>query len=117
MKIFCETGGSMTLWYGVCPDLHWLPVHLRIDFKILCFAFRCYDKSAPLYLQDTVQSYSPQRTLRSSNPFSKTPISERAFYKSAPLLWNQSPSFIKNDTTIESFKKQLKTHLFKSYFD
>ena len=46
-------------------ELHWLPVSLRIDFKILCYAYKCFHHTAPFYLQEIVKSYTPQRTLRS----------------------------------------------------
>ena len=33
--------------------LHWLPIHARIDFKILIMVFKClHDKSVPSYLKD-----------------------------------------------------------------
>ena len=34
-------------------DLHWLPIHVRIDFKILMLVFKClHEKFAPCYLKD-----------------------------------------------------------------
>ena len=34
-------------------NLHWLPIHARLDFKILMMVFKClHDKSSPCYLKD-----------------------------------------------------------------
>ena len=48
-------------------DLHWLPVRQRVQYKILCFAYKCKSGSAPEYLSEIVQDYQPRRSLRSEN--------------------------------------------------
>ena len=49
----------------VLADLHWLPVRRRVEFKILVHTFKAIHNEAPLYLRDSVQQYTPRRTLRS----------------------------------------------------
>lgn len=49
----------------VLAFLHWLPVHSRIDFKILMFVFKILNGLAPQYLAERVRI--PARTLRSSS--------------------------------------------------
>ena len=51
----------------VLRDLHWLPVHERIRFKILLMTFKCLNQLAPSYLSDLLIHYRPSRTLRSSD--------------------------------------------------
>ena len=34
--------------------LHWLPIQLRIQFKILTVTHRCINNSAPKYLQELI---------------------------------------------------------------
>ena len=51
----------------VLRDLHWLPVHERISFKILLMTFKCLNQLAPSYLSDLLIHYTPLRTLRSSD--------------------------------------------------
>ena len=46
-------------------DLHWLPVHLRVKFKILLTMYKCVNGSAPDYLCELISSYTPARRLRS----------------------------------------------------
>ena len=46
----------------------------------------------------------------------KATLGERAFVFAAPKLWNALPRFIRETNSIESFKRQLKTYLFKKAF-
>ena len=40
----------------------------------------------------------------------------RSFYMAAPKLWNDLPLFIRNISSVNAFKKALKTHLFQKAF-
>ncbi|CAH3034447.1 unnamed protein product, partial [Pocillopora meandrina] len=75
---------------------------------------------APTYLVELLSRYIPARNLRSSNmnllevPTIRTKTyGQRAFSYAAPYLWNQLPECIKNAESVDSFKRLLKTHLFK----
>ena len=54
-------------------------------------------------------------TLLLSEPISqdKNKLEDRAFSFIAPKLWNSLPDSVRNATTLDSFKKNLKTHLLK----
>ena len=103
--------------------LHWLPVKQRINFKICLLTYKILDGKAPQYLKDLIQVYEPDKTLRS---VSKSLLVEkrtrlkgsgdRAFSACAPKLWNQLPVEVKTCSSIESFKKALKTYYFKKVF-
>ena len=62
--------------------------------------------------------------LRSSNKlFLSEPVSQnknkfedRAFSFVAPKLWNNLPDSVRNAITLDSFKKNLKTHLFQKFY-
>ena len=103
----------------VLAGLHWLPVSFRIDFKILLTVFKALNGLAPCYISDMLSLYAPARALRSTddkhlripNPPPKK-IGEAAFEIYAPKRWNALPLHIRDSTSIDSFKKQLKTHLF-----
>ena len=47
--------------------LHWLPIHQRLDFKILLLTYKCLNGQAPEYLISLLQTYKPPRALRSSS--------------------------------------------------
>ena len=107
----------------ILKDLHWLPVQERIEFKILCHVFNIHSHNAPSYLCDLLEPYQPTRNLRSkdNNLFksvpSKTVFGERAFAVCAPQLWKRLNIETKNCDTISSFKKRLKTELFRRVYD
>ena len=102
----------------VLRDLHWLPVHERIRFKILLMTFKCLNQLAPSYLSDLLIHYRPSRTLRLSDKELLVQLrchlktyGERAFSFIAPKLWNALPLSIKRCNSAESFKSTLKTYL------
>ena len=107
----------------ILASLHWLPVKLRIEFKILLLTYKALNDRAPSYLKDLIVPYYPNRTLRSQNAgllvvpkISKSRIGARAFSHQAPLLWNHLPLSVREADTLSTFKSRLKTFLFdKAY--
>lgn len=109
---------------GVLYNLHWLPVQYRIDYKTLVLTYKAVQGLAPSYIADLVSIYTPSRSLRSADSLHlnqpscrlKT-MDQRAFSCAAPRLWNALPLFVRNAPTLSSFKKSLKTHLFKTAYN
>ena len=97
-------------------ELHWLPVRLRVDFKILLVS----------YLKDLVSVLPDSRyQLRRNNNGillerprlrTKKTLGDRALSMAAPFQWNSLPLPIRQETSIDSFKRSVKTHLFKKAF-
>lgn len=106
----------------ILRSLHWLPVHQRIKFKILCIVFKCLHNIAPSYLSELLCRYTPRRPLRSQSedllitPDHRLQLADKAFSISGPKLWNTIPGILKQSETIEIFKKQLKSELFKEAY-
>ncbi len=107
----------------ILASLHWLPVHFRIQFKILLFVFKALNGQAPSYLTDHLTPLSSSRSLRSSDrAFLAVPRSrlktkgDRAFSIAAPRLWNQLPLDIRLAPSITTFKTKLKTYLYSQAF-
>ena len=103
--------------------LHWLPVEARIHYKIATLAFRHFENSLPPYLSELLHTYQPSRTLRSSSEkLLKVPkpnlksAGNRSFHFQAAKVWNSLPTNIRSSPSLSSFKKNLKTHLFKERF-
>lgn len=99
--------------------LHWLPVPNRVIFRILVFVYKCILQTAPVYLSELLILDTPTRITRQSTKF-KLKISRcnnsfgnRAFFNSGPTLWNSLPESIKISKSLNSFKKSLKTYLFR----
>ena len=107
-------------------SLHWLPVKLRIDFKILLLTFKAIYGHAPGYLTDLIAIKEQLRYhLRSaSGSILKYPslklkktLGDRAFSSAAPNLWNSLPLHIRLVDNFKRFRSCLKTHLFRLAFD
>ena len=47
--------------------LHWLPIQQRIQYKIKTLCYKCITGTAPSFLCDRLQLYTPSRTLRSAS--------------------------------------------------
>ena len=48
-------------------NLHWLPIHYLIVFKILLITYKALNNLAPLYIRELLTPYVPARQLRSSS--------------------------------------------------
>ena len=104
--------------------LHWLPVTHRIQYKISTICFNSISGTAPQYLSDLHQPYTPARQLRSASDTrtfvtprvnTKT-FGERSFSYAGPSVWNNLPQTLHHSDSTSCFKAALKTHLFNNYF-
>ena len=113
---------SRTSSAPLLKHLHWLPVSARIHFKIALLTFKSLHAIAPSYLSSLVRPYVPSRALRSSSahrlcvPHVSSVFGSRGFRSAGPAIWNSLPLSVTSCSTIHTFKKQLKTHLFSSAF-
>ena len=105
-------------------QLHWLPVHYRIVFKILLLVYKSMNGACPLYLSSCLQHRTSTRSLRSvANELLLVPSSksktygDRSFAVCAPKLWNKLPHSLRKASCISTFKKDLKTYLFKLFIN
>ena len=103
-------------------DLHWLPIHARIHFKILLLAFKVIHGQAPAYLSSlmSVKSKSHYSLRSNCSTLLKPPTGKmlatlggRSFQAAAPQLWNALPPSLRDAASVETFKKNLKTFLFR----
>ena len=97
----------------VLRDLHWLPVHQRIRYKIALLAFKALHGMAPRYITELVEERKPPRALRSASELLLRPpkipktmfYGERAFAVAAPTVWNKLPCKLRAISTLSTFKK------------
>jgi hypothetical protein len=109
----------------ILRELHWLPVKYRIKYKVLLLTYRVVYNIAPKYLADLLCFYTPSRSLCSEKDTlqlvvpktNKVTFGDRAFCKVAPVLWNDLPFEIRSVTSLDTFKKLVKTHLFKQAYE
>ena len=104
-------------------QLHWLPVEARIRYKLCLLMHMVHTGRCPPYLTDVlrpVSSSSGRSGLRSATsaqyvkPRLRTVFGERAFSFAGSKSWNDLPSHLQTETSTDSFKRQLKTHLFNT---
>ena len=107
----------------VVKKLHWLPIDLRIEFKILTVTYKTLHGLSPAYIQDLLQIYHVARDLRSSNKnllavlaFNINSYGRLAFSVAALLFWNSLPQHIRDAGSLDIFQRQLKTVLCRSAF-
>ena len=98
--------------------LHWLPIDKRVEYKLASLTFKTLSVGQPVYLRSLLHDYQPTRSLRSSSrhllsvPSVSSEFGRRSFSFAAPDLWNRLPIDLRCSSSLNSFKRQLKTHLF-----
>ena len=107
----------------ILSQLHWLPVAYRVQFKVLVQVYRATHDQAPSYICDMVQCYQPGKSLRSQDQnllvvpkTKKVNYGDRAFSTAGPVLWNALPLDVRCSETLVTFRKRLKTYLFRLAF-
>jgi len=104
-------------------DLHWLPIHQRILYKLSTIVYKCIHGAAPSYLTNLcvpVATNTSRRYLRSAThgnllvPRTRmVTYGPRSFAVSGPTIWNTLPSTLRaSSTTLGQFQSGLKTILF-----
>ena len=111
--------------YTGLQSLHWLPIKFRIIYKLCVLMHLVQVGRSPAYLSDMMTSVADlpgRERLRSSSSFRyelpklKLKFGERSVSFSGPKAWNSLPSNLQELTNTDTFKKLLKTHLFKLAF-
>ena len=99
-----------------------MPIQQRIGFKILILVFKSLNKQAPKYLQELIVKKEQRREgLQSSTKHNllEIPTTKRKTFTSraistyGPTKWNELPDNLHTCASLETFKKLIKTHLFK----
>ena len=105
-------------------QLHWLPIELRITFKIAVITIKALHGSARDYITELIKPYTPSRSLRSSNKlllftprFNLTTCGGRSFAMAALSVWNTLPLELRSRCSLSSFKSKLKILLFKASYN
>src|SRR6218665_1395381 len=109
----------------ILKQLHWLPIHARIAFKISLLFYNIHSGTCPSYMSSMVTpcSASRSRVLRLSTCGDFAVIrtnlkfGNRAFSVAGPREWYSLPVSVRQCTSVAQFKSKLKTHLFSLYYD
>ena len=78
----------------------------------------------PQYITDMITPYQPARVLRSAGKdllvepkYNLATYGYRAFTNHAPRLWNSLPHDLRQNKSVNNFRKDLKTVLFRRAYD
>ncbi len=107
--------------------LHWLPVHLRIDYKLCTLCYNMFIGKSPKYISELLTKYSCGRSGNRSDSDNRllkslkrnintSTFGQRSFSFCAPEIWNSLPFDVRHKQSVASFKAALKTHLFRKSF-
>lgn len=105
----------------ILNELHWLPINMRIKYKLLILVFRAVKTGTPAYISNMLQSHTTDRPSRTQYQFqlqvpksrTKT-FGDRRFGYAAPHLWNTLPAELRSLNSFDEFRRRLKTFLFLS---
>jgi hypothetical protein len=106
-------------------ELHWLPVRQRIIYKLCLLVHKALTGQAPSYLSELLHPIAdiPLRaSLRSAVttdidfPRTHLRFGDRAFSVAGAKHWNSLPAELRFIADTATFKKQLKTYLFRVAF-
>ena len=90
--------------------LHWLPIHQRINYKVL--AYQAIHSTSPSYLSELITVSRAPGLLQLHHPSTaslQTGHHGWTFSCATPAIWNDLPTSVRS---IFSFKSLLKTHIF-----
>ena len=105
-------------------ELHWLPVEFRVKYKLLTIVYKCLHGDAPDYLSSLLQLKVSEKVTRSASKLDlalptgikRKTFAGRSFTAKGPELWNKLPVSLQKCDSYKSFKKELKTKLFRDAF-
>jgi hypothetical protein len=105
----------------VLQQLHWLPVRQRVVFKVMTTIHKSlHSSSAPAYMRELCPIYTPLKSLRSSSDKWKLEVKKssnrygaRAITTLGAQLWNGLPLELRELDSHRTFRKNLKTILFR----
>ena len=105
-------------------SLHWLRVPERMIFTLATLTFRALHGTAPPYItsQFTRVADMPNRDLHRLNQldvpsFRLSTVGSRVFPIAGAKVWNSLPDDVTSAPSLSTFRRHLKTHLFRCCYN
>ena len=109
-------------------QLYWLKVLERVKFRLCVLVHRCLHNKASPYLAESLHlttEVDARRRLRSASTSKsycvpstpRSTIGDRAFPVAAACAWNSLSSSVRIVSSLNAFRDDLKTVLFRASFD
>ena len=109
-------------------SFHWLRAPERIKFKLAVLVYRALHSTAPQYLSGQLQYvanlrsrcrgrlHSSTSSLLDVRPSRLVTVRDRSFAAAGPRLWNSLPVDVQSAPSLTTFRRKLKTHLFRQSY-
>ena len=99
-------------------ELGWLSIRERLTYNKAILTYKALNSLTPEYITTLLKPVSEthDRTLRSSAngtlavPRSRSSMFDKSFSYTAPKLWNSIPNEVRNSSTLNDFKRNLKVY-------
>lgn len=88
-----------------------LPLNLHLLFRRLVFMFNIIIDKQPSYLYQRLNFCNTTRLRNINVPGSNYDIARKSFFVNDVINWNNLPRKVKNSTSLNMFKENLKNHL------
>ena len=109
-------------------EMHWLPLKVRIEFKICLITFKALEFNQPSYIRELLSFSSHESSLgqrSADDPYrlhepraiGERGFANRSFSYIAPRLYNKLPITARQIDSINTFKSHLKAFLFSRAYD
>ena len=98
--------------------INWLLIHKRVSQCSLCSIYKFYTKSCPNYFDEihvpleTNGIHTRSSYQKLNVPHRKTNVGQKALSYVGPSLWNNLNKMLKTSTSLNTFKHNIKQHLF-----
>src|SRR6218665_213793 len=91
-------------------------------YKLCLITYKAIHNNTPDYITDFCISAADNRLRSSAKNLlqvqqSSSKFGDCSFSDAGPTAWNSLPDYVKNASSLETFKSRLKTHLFKHSYD
>jgi len=98
--------------------LRWLRIPERVQHKVAVLTYKLLHGSAPRYLRPIVAELPGRRALESAStsqlvvtPIKLSTVGSRALPVAAAQVWNSLPEAVVSSSSLQTFRRHLKTHL------
>ena len=114
---------SLDKWNTTSTTLKWPSLEARRKYQISLQVFKCLNGLAPVYLLNQFSfswdyhSYKTRHRDLIRMPLAKTSKFQSSFKYNGAREWNSSPSYLRQESSLSLFKKNLKRHLCDRLFD
>ena len=98
--------------------INWLPIDDRFNQCASSKVFKFFQEKCPSYMSEIFYPSGTSRIgtrtsyLKLIQPSRRTSLGQRSLSYQGPVIWNKLPDSVKQSSSVNSFKHNLKSHYF-----